>query len=121
MEWLAQSAAGNRVAERLFSPAQALHAPHLLDVEVAQALRRETAAGRVSASRASEALQDFLDLPITRHPHDFLLWRIWDLRENLTAYDATYVALAESLGAALLTCDTTIRAASGHYARVEVI
>jgi len=67
------------------------------------------------------ALQDYLDLPITRHPHEPLLWRIWDLRDNLGAYDAAYVALAEALGATLVTCDAKLRAASGHHAVVEVV
>lgn len=118
-EWLAQSAVGERVARRLFSVPHNIHAPYLLDVEVTQALRRAVAGGTVSLSRAMVALQDYLDLPITRHPHEPLLWRVWDLRGNLGAYDASYVALAEFLGATLITCDAKIRAASGHYARVE--
>jgi len=121
MEWLLQSAAGDRVAERIFSQRQTLHAPHLLDVEVAQALRRAAAVGTLSLSRAMEALQDFLVLPVTRHPHEPLLWRIWDLRDNLVAYAAAYVALAECLGATLVTCDAKLRAASGHSARVEFV
>ena len=121
IEWLLQSPAGARVEERLFSTAQSLHAPHLLDLEVAQVLRRCVAAGIISAGRTQEALQDFLDLPILRHAHDLLLWRIWDLRGSLAAYDAAYVALAEALGATLLTCDAKIAAASGHYAMVEVV
>jgi predicted nucleic acid-binding protein len=121
MEWLLQSAAGERVAVRIFSSPEELHAPHLLDVEVTQALRRAVATGALSLSRAMEGLQDFLDLPIMRHPHESLLWRMWDLRDNLVAYDAAYVALAESLGATLLTCDAKIRAAAGHSARVEVV
>lgn len=121
IEWIAQSAAGERVARWLFSPAQAIYAPQLLDVEVLQSLRRAVRAGEASPERAAAALQDFLDLPITRHPHEPLLWRIWDLRENLTAYDAASVALAEYLGAPLLTCDSRIRTASGHHARVEVV
>ncbi len=121
MEWLLQSAAGERVAMRIFSSPQSLHAPHLLDVEVAQALRRAVAAGVLSLSRAMEGLQDYLDLPITRHAHEPLLWRMWDLRDNLVAYDAAYVALAEFLGATLLTCDAKIRAASVHSAVVEVV
>ena len=121
VEWLLQSSEGTRVAERLFSGAQALHAPHLLDVEVTQALRGAVISGMLSLSRASEALQDYLDLPITRHPHEVHLRRVWELRENLGAYDASYVALAESLDATLVTCDAKIQAASGHNARVEVV
>jgi len=121
IEWLAQSAAGDRVAQLLLAAPQHIHAPHLLDVEVTQALRRAVAAGTLTLSRAMEGLQDYLDLPITRHPHEPLLWRIWDLRDNLGAYDAIYVALAESLGATLLTCDAKIAAASGHSATVQVV
>jgi predicted nucleic acid-binding protein len=121
IEWLLQSAAGDRVAERLFSGGQSLHAPHLLDVEVAQVLRRGVIAGSIPLARSQEALQDFLDLPITRHAHDVLLWRVWELRENLAVYDAAYVALAEALGATLLTCDAKIVAARGHCAMVQVV
>ena len=120
VEWLLRTAAGNRVDERLFSAAGTLHAPHLLDLEVAQALRRYVAAGVIPPSRAQEAVQDLLDLPLTRYPHELFLWRIWKLRHNLTAYDAAYVALAEALGAPLITCDKKM-ASAGHHARVEVV
>ena len=121
VEWLLQTERGTRIAQLLLSAPQKLHAPHLLDVEVTQALRRCAFEGTIRTSRAQEALEDFMDLPITRHAHLSLLWRIWDLRDNLTPYDAAYVALAESLGASLLTCDARISAASGHYAVVQVI
>lgn len=121
IEWLLQSAKGERISRLLLSAPQDLNAPHLLDVEVSQGLRRCLAAGTLRLSRTQEAIQDYLDLPIRRHAHQHLFWRIWELRENLTAYDATYVALAESLDATLLTCDARIRAASGHYARIEVV
>ena len=78
-------------------------------------------AGIITASRGQEALQDLLDLPLTRYPHDLFLWRIWELRDNLTAYDAAYVALAEALGAPLVTCDSRLASASGHHARIEVV
>ena len=84
-------------------------------------LRRYVALGAVTASRVRGALQDLIDLPLIRYPHDLLLPRIWELRENLTAYDAAYVALAEALGAPLVTCDRKIASVSLHYARVEVI
>jgi predicted nucleic acid-binding protein len=121
VEWLLQLSGAGRVAEKLFLAASDLHAPHLLDVEVTQVLRREVAAGSLAPTRAFEGLQDFLDLPITRHPHEPFLWRIWELRQNLSAYDAAYVALAETLGATLLTCDAKIAGASGHDAQVEVV
>ena len=98
-----------------------MHAPHLLDVEVTQVLRRHAAQGAIAASRAEEALQDLLDLRLRRYPHRFFLRRVWELRDNLTAYDALYVALAEALDATLLTCDGKLALAPGHHARVEVI
>lgn len=121
VEWLLQTAAGTRVDERLSRAPATLHTPHLLEIEVAQALRRYVAAGIIPPGRAQEALQDLLDLPLNRYPHELFLWRIWKLRHNLTAYDAAYVALAEALGAPLVTCDRKIASASGHHARVEVV
>lgn len=96
-----------------------LHAPHLVDVEVANALRRLAAVGELSVARAADARADFAELVIVRYPHLPLLERIWELRGSLTAYDATYVALAERLDAPLVTCDARIAAAPGHHACVE--
>jgi predicted nucleic acid-binding protein len=121
IEWLLQSPAGIKIDERIFSPAESLHAPHLLDVEVAQVLRRYVREGTMTAQRAEEALEDLGDLPLYRYPHDFLMPRVWELRATLTAYDAVYVALAELLDAPLLTCDAGIASASGHSASVEVL
>ena len=121
IEWLLQTPAGIKIEKRVFSPSEQLHAPHLLDVEVAQVLRRFVREKTLSEQRAREALEDLDDLPLNRYPHDFLIARVWDLRAALTAYDAVYVALAEVLGAALLTCDRRIAAARGHHANVEVI
>lgn len=120
IEWLLQTELGQRIEERLFAPGEALHAPHLLDVEVVQVLRRFVAADRISADRGREALDDFLDLAVIRYPHDVLAARMWELRDNLTAYDACYVALAEALGAPLVTTDRRIADAPRHRARVEV-
>ena len=106
---------------RLFDSQQTLHAPHLLDVEVAQVVRRYTAAGELNAERGREALADLADFPLLRYPHDFLLPRVWELRHNLTAYDAVYVALAEALGAPLLTRDQRLAAAPGHHVQVELV
>jgi len=121
LEWLLETPTGARVEARIFSRAESMHAPHLIEVEVAQVLRRYAAAGAVTASRAREALEDLIDLPLIRYPHDLLLPRVWELRGNLTAYDAAYVALAEALGAALVTCDRKLASAPFHRARVEVI
>jgi predicted nucleic acid-binding protein len=109
------------VERRLFDPSETLHAPYLLDVEVAQVLRRYAANGEIDGERGRMALADLADFPLRRYPHEFLLPRIWDLRQNLTAYDAVYVALAEALDAPLLTCDRRLATAPGHRARVEVV
>lgn len=121
LELLLRTPTGARVEARVFSRAESMHAPHLVDVEVAQVLRRFAATGVLTASRGREALQDMIDLDLTRYSHDLLLPRIWELRGNLTAYDAAYVALAEALAAPLVTCDRKIATASIHHARVEVI
>jgi predicted nucleic acid-binding protein len=121
LEWLLQTPAGQRIETRIFSRNESLHAPHLLDLEVAQVLRRFVREGVVSVSRAEEALDDLQNMRLTRYPHFVLLPRAWQLRHNLTAYDAAYVVLAEKLGAALLTRDARLVSASGHKARVEVL
>jgi predicted nucleic acid-binding protein len=122
IEWLIKSPAGTKVDRRLFSfPPVTLHVPDLLDVEVAQVLRRYVREKMMTASRGEEALQDLHDLPLNRYPHDILMPRVWELRAVLTAYDAVYVALAELLDAPLITCDRKIALASGHRATVEVI
>ena len=121
IEWLLQTSAGARVEARIFVGPATMHVPDLLDVEVAQGLRRAASRRVVTAERAEEALLVLADLACIRHAHDDLLWRIWELRHNLTAYDAAYVALAEALDAPLVTCDAKIASARGHRARIEVI
>lgn len=121
LELLLRTAAGNRVEAKLFSNGGSLHAPHLIDVEIAQVIRRHATAGIISGSRGKEALQDLADLSLNRHAHTESLPRIWELRHNLTAYDAAYVALAEALDAPLLTCDRKLARASNHRARIELV
>jgi predicted nucleic acid-binding protein len=121
LEALLRTPAAAAVEGRLFDSRQTLHAPHLIDVEVAQVVRRYAAAGELDAERGREALADLADLPLLRYPHDLLLPRIWELRHNLTAFDAAYVALAEALGAPLLTRDRRLAAAPGHHAQVELV
>jgi predicted nucleic acid-binding protein len=120
LEVLLQTSAGAPMTARLLDPAASLHAPHLLDLEVAQVLRRFVNQGKVDAQRAEQALHDYRALPLERYSHDLLLSRIWQLRHNLTAYDAAYVALAEVLGATILTRDGPISRAPGHSAKIEV-
>ncbi|MGB2623829.1 MAG: type II toxin-antitoxin system VapC family toxin [Candidatus Acidiferrum sp.] len=121
IEWLLQTRAGVDIDQRIFSRSETIHAPHLLDVEVAQVLRRYVRDKSITARRGQEALEDLTGIPLTRYPHDFLIPRIWELRATLTAYDAAYVALAELLDAPLLTRDGKIASATGHYAKVEVV
>lgn len=98
-----------------------LHAPHLLDLEILHGLRGAVIGKRLDASRAAEAIQDFSELRLQRHAHEPLRARIWEFRDNLTAYDAGYVALAESLAMPLLTRDRRLSRSSGHAARIEYI
>jgi predicted nucleic acid-binding protein len=121
LEALLQTPAAKAVEDQLFAPRQMLHAPHLLDVEVAQVIRRYVASGDIDAERGRAALTDLADFPLQRYPHDFLLSRIWELRNNLTAYDAAYIALAEALDIPLLTCDRRLAAAAGHRAQIITV
>lgn len=120
LEVLLRSATGARIERRLFAPGESLHAPHLVDVEIAQVVRRYAAAGDLSPTRGAEVLTDLVDFPLSRYPHDPLLPRIWTLRHHCTAYDAAYVALAEAMAAPLVTCDGKLAAAPGTRARFEV-
>ena len=121
IEVLLDASGASRVADRLFDATETLHAPHLLDVEVAQVMRRYSRSGEIDAARGVQALEDLQDFPIARYPHHPFLPRIWELRHNVTAYDATYVALAEALAAPLLTCDAKLASSTGHDARVELL
>jgi predicted nucleic acid-binding protein len=120
VDWLLQTSAGQRIENRIYSRNETLHAPHLLDLEVTQVLRRLALQAVVSVHRADDAVRDLLDLRITRYPHLLLLPRIWQLRHNVSAYDAAYIVLAEKLGAALVTRDARLASASGHAAPVEL-
>ena len=104
----------------IFAANETLHAPHLIDLEIAQVLRRYVRSGVISAERGTEALNDLVDFPLTRYPHFVLLTRIWEMRHDLTAYDGAYLALAEALDARLVTRDRAL-ARAGSRVRVEVI
>jgi len=120
-ELLLQTELGTRVERRVYRNDDDLHAPHLLDVEVLNALRRLVQAGEVRVERAAEAIEDLQVPRILRHGHIDFATRVWELRQNFTAYDAVYLALAESLDATVVTCDRPFGAAPGHSARIEVI
>jgi len=108
---------GDRARNRLRG--EDLAAPELVDLEVVSVLRRQLAAGSLDARRAQLALGDLVDLPLQQATHLTLLPRIWELRNNLSAYDASYVALAERLGATLLTADVRLTRASGPNCTIE--
>ena len=97
---------------------ETLHAPHLIDLEVANAVRRLVARREISERRGRIALGNLRALAVVRYPHGQLLERIWQLRKTVTVYDAAYVALAEALDAPLITTDQALARASGHRARI---
>jgi predicted nucleic acid-binding protein len=121
LEFLLQTPLGARVETRLFRDDEELHSPHLVDVEVTQGLRRLVRSGEVTAARAADAIADFVDLDLHRHAQLDLLARAWQLRDNITVYDAIYVALAEALDATVITCDVPLAKAPGHRARIEAV
>jgi predicted nucleic acid-binding protein len=121
LEFLLQTPLGARVEVRLFRDDDELHVPHLVDVEIVQALRRLVRTGEVSAGRAEEAIADLIDLDLHRHAHLDLLGRAWTLRDNISAYDAMYVTLAEAIDAPIVTCDGPLAEAPGHRVRIDVV
>ena len=108
------------ITDLILDSGESVHAPHLLDAEVAQVVRRFAAAAEIDEMRGLLALETLRAFQIQRHRHDHLLPRVWALRHNFTAYDALYVALAESLGGRLLTRDLRLRAATETHTRVEL-
>jgi predicted nucleic acid-binding protein len=109
-----------RIRKKIEAPGESLHVPHVMDLEVLHALRRQALLGILSRKRSSEALTDLGNISFARYPHTSLVRRIWDLRGDLTAYDAAYVALAEALDAPLVTKDARLARAPGIRAAVEV-
>lgn len=108
------------IRERIARPGETLHVPHLFEIEVLHALRRLSLRGTLSPERALLALSRLKDTQLVRYPHSTFLERIWSLRNNLTTYDAAYVALAEALNAPLVTMDARLAQAPGIHATVEV-
>jgi predicted nucleic acid-binding protein len=118
---LADPAAATEELQARLGRESAVHVPHLLDVEVANALRNRVLRGLLNPAGARRAIRRLAVLPLVRWPHDRMLGRALALRDQLTAYDATYVALAEALSATLLTRDARLAKAGGHRARIEVV
>jgi len=118
VEVLLHSGTGADVRRRIAG--HELHAPHLVEIEVAETLRRAVRRGALSSDRGREALDDFAELAIVPYRLGALRERVWELGANVTAYDAVYVALAEALDAPLVTCDGRLSRAPGLRARVEL-
>jgi predicted nucleic acid-binding protein len=120
-EYILQTERADAIACVLTAGDVEVHVPHLCDVEIAAALRRASFAGKLAPSRLAEAASDYLDLPLIRHVHENLFSRILELRRNFSAYDATYVALAESLGVELLTADRSLARAVTRHLELAVV
>jgi predicted nucleic acid-binding protein len=121
VELILSTPTGKLIATRIADPTEGLHTPHLADVEVVQALRRYVREGTLDANAAADALDDLRALDLQRHAHEPLLERVWEMRENLTAYDAVYVVLAEVLDGVLLTCDGPLSRAPGVARRAVLL
>jgi predicted nucleic acid-binding protein len=121
LELLLRTKAGAVVERRLLRRAESIHVPALIDLEVAQVLRRYLTRKEMTPLRARAAIDIMVAFPMQRYTHEPLLSRIWEHRDNLTAYDAAYVALAEGLRAPLLTCDARLANAPGIHAAIELI
>ena len=121
IEFLLNTAAGKRLAARLADEAEDVHAPHLIDMEIAQVLRRYALHGTLEAGMGALALDRWRSLDVERYPHEPFLGRVWQLRDNVTAYDAIYVALAEALSTVLVTGDRKLVGAPGVRAAIELI
>jgi predicted nucleic acid-binding protein len=114
------SGRGEMARERLARDGD-LHAPHLIDLEFASALRRMEGVDIITPARANAALDAFGLLGLTRYPHTSMLGRVWELRANVGSYDAAYVALAEALGCVLVTADRRLAKVRDARCPVEVL
>ena len=121
VEFLLNTAAGRRLAVRLADEAEVVHVPHLIDLEIAQALRRYARHGTLDAQTGALALERWRSFDVQRYSHEPFLDRIWELRNNVSAYDAVYVSLAEALSAVLFTGDRKLAGTSGVDAPIELI
>lgn len=117
---LLKTSRGREVERRVMVPGEVIHAPHQIDLEVSQVLRRLELSGEHAPAEAAARLELWSAIPVTRHAHVPYSKRIWELRHNVNAYDAAYVALAESLDAPLVTSDARLAGSTGHRARIEL-
>lgn len=118
VEFALRRRASSRLGARLRR--EAIHAPYLIEVEALNALRRVVRNEGLSDESATVARSDLASMPVVLYPHRPLMERIWELRHTLSAYDASYVALAELLPAPLVTCDARLARSSGHSAEIEL-
>lgn len=121
VEVLLRTAIGMAALDLLVAESDGMHVPHLLDVEVAHALRRLVLARELSTQDAELAVEVLPQLRLDRHAHLLLLPRVWQLRNSLSAYDAVYVALAEALNTPLITCDAKLSRSHGHRAEIVLL
>ena len=121
IEFLLNTARGRQVGARLADDAEVVHAPHLIDVEIAHVLRRYVLDGTFDEGHAARTLRRWRQLDVERYPHEPFLDRVWGLRNNVTAYDAIYAALAEALGELLVTADRRLAGSPGLNVRVELL
>ena len=121
IEFLLNTARGRKVGARLADDVEVVHAPHLIDIEIAHVLRRYVLDGTFDEEHAARTLRHWRQLDVERYPHEPFLDSVWRLRDNVTAYDAIYVALAEALGELLVTADRRLARSPGLNIRVELV
>ncbi len=119
-ELLRRGPGDQRLVELVLGPGASVHAPDLVNAELLHVVRKHARSGEVTPERSDEMREDFADLPIQRYPTWPLIERAWALRDNLTAYDAMYVALAEALDATLVTADYALARAAAQTSAVAV-
>ena len=121
VELLLNTASGKRLSARLLAETEGVHVPHLIDTEITQVLRRFVLRGLLDARSGAAALRRWQDFDVDRYPHEPLLDRVWELRANATAYDATYLALAEALTMVFVTGDRRLARVPGVRTAIELV
>ena len=121
VELLLNTASGRRLSARLLAETEGVHVPHLIDAEIAQVLHRFVLRELLDARSGAAALRRWQDFDVDRYPHEPLLNRVWELRANVTAYDATYLALAEALSMVFVTGDRRLARVPGARTAIELV